>query len=232
MAVAIPTSHRRPEGLGDPPLGPVAAVMPVSELMPPRPVPRAAVERQQRRVGGGALAVTDGQGPDSARHDINDPVHAMQCSHGAVPVAHHAHDVANVPHQPAAAPGHVAVDDPVDPRHQAVPALGRMRPVHQRDQPALALGHVNSMHGPMNPDRRPAVALGHVNPVDSHYQSALTPDHAPGASPMYAAVTSRTRSQHMSPPNHAARTPGDLNWANGKDELVRLARRSVVANRS
>jgi hypothetical protein len=75
----------------------------------------------------------DRHGQDSARHDMSDPVRAVQCAHGAVRVPHHAHDVADVPHQPTAALGHVAPDNPVDPRHQAVPALRLMRPMHERD---------------------------------------------------------------------------------------------------
>lgn len=86
-------------------------------------------------------------------------------------------------------------------------------------RPALALGHVHPVGGPVNPDPRPAVALGYVHPVHSHYQSALAPKHAPRANPMSAAVTSRARSRHAGPLNRAASTL--LVHLNGEDKLVR-----------
>jgi hypothetical protein len=151
------------------------------------------VEGQERRVRSGAAAVMGRHGLDPARMDVRDPGHAMPRSHDTMRVPDHAHDVADVPHQPALALGHVH------------PTRGPTHPGHCL---AMALGHVRPVNDPVNPRDQPALALGHVRPVNSHHRPALALDHAPRVNPVYAAVASRTRRHHAGPLDRAARTPG------------------------
>ena len=105
-------------------------------------------------------------GLDPARMDVRDPGHAMPRSHDTMRVPDHAHDVADVPHQPALALGHVH------------PTRGPTHPGHCL---AMALGHVRPVNDPVNSHYQPTLALNHApraNPVYAAVASRTRRHHA------------------------------------------------------